>query len=78
MPVDRDNSVESFINNSFTLEQSEHLSRLSDARDSMINKKQAPCTENMFEFYKQRANELSDEIDYYWQKYQNENCERYE
>lgn len=78
MPVNFDNSIESFIENGFTREQSEHLSRLSDARDSMTNKKQAPCTENMLQQYKQRINELSDEIDFYWQKYQNENSDRYE
>ncbi len=78
MPVDRDNSVESFIDNGFTFEQSEHLSRLSDARDSMINKKHAPCTQDMLEFYRQKISELSDEIDFYWQKYQNENSDQYE
>lgn len=72
MPVDRDNSPESFIECGFTQWQAEHLSRLSIAMDSMINKKQAPCTRDMFLHYQQRANELSDEIDYYWQKYLNE------
>jgi|GEM_PF-4470938 len=78
MPVDRDNSPESFEMCGFTGIQAEHLSRLSIAMDSMINKKQAPCTRDMFLHYKQRAEELSDEIKYYWQKYQNENCDEYE
>jgi hypothetical protein len=40
--------------------------------DAMINKKQAPCTRDLFLSYQQRAEELRDEIDFYWQKYQNE------
>lgn len=78
MALDRDNSIESFEANGFTREQAEHLSRLSNSMDAMINKKQAPCTENMFEFYRDKANELSDEIDYYWSKYQEENSDGWE
>lgn len=75
MPVDRDNSVESFEECGFTCEQAEHLSMLSKTRDAMINKKEASCTENMLEFYKQKASELNDEIEHYWQKYKHENRE---
>ena len=78
MPVDRDNSVEAFEQNGFTRQQAEHLSRLSNTMDAMINKKQAPCTKDMFEFYRDRANELSDEINYYWEKYQNEDSNKWE
>ncbi|MDD5203661.1 MAG: DUF413 domain-containing protein [Sulfurimonas sp.] len=78
MPLDRDNSPESFLQCGFTLQHAEHLSRLSNQRDGMINKKQAPCSRDMFLYYQQRASELSDEIEDYWQKYQNKNSDRYE
>lgn len=71
MASEQDNSIESFEANGFTTQQAEHLSRLSNALDGMINKKQAPCSREMFLFYQQRAEELCDEINYYWDKYQN-------
>jgi uncharacterized protein YdcH (DUF465 family) len=73
MASEEDNSIESFEMCGFRTDQAEHLSRLSNAMDAMIKRKQSPCSESMFEHYKQQASELKDEIDYYWAKYQEEN-----
>ena len=71
MALDRDNSIESFEICGFTTQQAEHLSRLSNELDEMVNKKQAPSSHERFLFYQKRIEELSAEINYYWDKYQN-------
>ena len=71
-------SIESFISDGYTREQAEHLNRLARASQSMIMKKREPCTQSMLEYYINKANELSDELDYYLDKYLEENHKGYE
>lgn len=73
MALDRDNSVESFEICGFRTDQAEHLSRLSNTMDAIINRRQAGCSDDMSQEYKRQISELKDEIDYYWAKYQEEN-----
>lgn len=68
-----DNSITSFMECGFKRHQAEHLSQLASARDSINTKKRERCSKEMFDFYKQRANEISNELDFYWKKYQREN-----
>jgi hypothetical protein len=71
-------SIESFISDGYTREQAEHLNRLARASQSMIMKKREPCTQSTLEYYINKANELSDELDYYLDKYLEENHKGYE
>ena len=71
-------SIESFISDGYTREQAEHLNRLARASQSMIMKKREPCTQSTLEYYINKANELSDELNYYLDKYLEENHKGYE
>lgn len=75
MSIEEENSIESFEKCGFGYYQAEHLSRLSIAMFSLVAKKKEPCTKDMFEFYQERIESLSDEIDYYWKKYEKDNIE---